>query len=71
MRRNHHVLTVTGRLAAERFKRAQLFHSSPSLGPRSFATRSRKGLVSAKNDEIELIGKMQNFAEISAKLGKV
>ena len=36
-------LSLTG------FKRAQLFPSSPSLGPRSFATRSRKGLVLAKN----------------------
>ena len=35
-------LSLTG------FKRAQLFPSSPSLGPRSFATRSRKGLVLEK-----------------------
>ena len=36
-----HFLTITDRLAAECFERAQPFSSSPSLGPRSFATRSR------------------------------
>ena len=40
MRRNIHVVTSTERLTAECFKRAQLFSSSPSLGPRSSATRS-------------------------------
>ena len=46
-----HSLILTEGLAAECFKRAQLFPSSPSLGPRSFATRSRKGLVQSKNAE--------------------
>ena len=52
MRRNIHVVTIIDRLAAECFKRAQLVSSSPSLGPRSFATRSRKGLVFLNSDRI-------------------
>ena len=53
-----HFLTITDRLAAECFERAQPFSSSPSLGPRSFATRSRKGLVP------ENFAKIQKNAEI-------
>ena len=47
------MFSITGGLAAECFKRAQLFPSSPSLGPRSFATRSRKGLVLENFDHFQ------------------
>ena len=77
MLRNIHGLTLTDGLAAECFKRALLFPSSPSLEPRSFATRSRKGLVYPKikkfqNRAVRLscsLAVLQDFSPSAGKLG--